>query len=204
MIKKLSQLLSFLFSPLLVPTYGILIAFNYSYLVLASIGTRIGVCAVIFIFTCLFPLLLIGTMWKLGKVSEPGLNKRTDRTIPYIITALSYVGAIVYLYSVKSPVWLLMFFSGGLLAVVISTIVNRWWKISAHMAAVGGLLGLCIKMMLGGVAVKPMLGIVVAAIIVCGLVGSARLVLERHTLGQVTAGFFNGLISVLLLTFLIN
>lgn len=204
MIKKISQILSFIFSPLLVPTYGILMAFNYSYLVLASTGTKVGVTAVVFIFTCLFPLLLIGTLWKLGKVSDPGLNSRTDRTVPYLITAASYVAATIYLLNVKSPTWLVMFFCGGFSAVVVSTIVNRWWKISAHMAAMGGLVALSVCMMTGGVAVRQMLWIVLTGIVLCGLVGTARLVLERHTLGQVAAGFLNGFVCVFLLMMLIK
>ncbi len=204
MIKKISQILSFVFSPLLVPTYGILLAFHYSYLMLAPTGTKAGVTAVVFIFTCLFPLLLIGTLWKLGKVSDPGLNSRTDRTVPYLITAASYVAAVVYLFSVKSPMWLIMFFCGGLMAVAFSTVINRWWKISAHMAAMGGLLALCMCMMTGGVAVRPMIWIVLTVAVLCGLVGSARLELERHTLGQVGAGFVNGMLCVGLLTLLIK
>lgn len=202
MINKISHIISFVFSPLLVPTYGILLAMTFSYLALANAMTKFGVTAVVFIITCILPLMLIALLWKLGKVSDPGLNNRGDRTLPYVITAVSYAASMVYLGSIKAPLWLLMFFGGAMLAVAICIAVNRWWKISAHMTAMGGLLALAFRISISGYAIKPMLWIVVAIVVACGAVATARLVLERHTLGQVTAGFFNGFVCVLGLSLL--
>lgn len=196
MIKKISHIVSFVFSPLLVPTYGVALAMTFSYLALAGTATRLGVTSVIFIITCIFPLLLIALLWKLGKVSDPGLNERGDRTLPYVITAASYIASMVYLGGIKAPVWMMMFFGGALLAVIICIIVNRWWKISAHMTAMGGLLALAFRIAVGGYAIRSMLWLVFALVVVCGVVATARLVLERHTLGQVTAGFVNGFVCV--------
>jgi membrane-associated phospholipid phosphatase len=95
-----------------------------------------------------------------------------------------------------------MFFAGGALACLISTIVNFWWKISAHMAGIGGLLALLwqIDAMELEIISRPwMVAYILIAIILSGLLGSARLLLKRHTLPQVIAGFLNGLICVSLM-----
>lgn len=201
-MNRLAHIISFVFSPLLVPTYAVWLVLATSVLSYTPLSTRVGVTLASFLLTCIFPLIAIGVMWKIGYISEPGLNKRTERTVPYVITALSYVACGIYLWRVNAPMWFVMFIGGALLATIISIVVNRWWKISAHMAAMGGLLAILVRIAISGLAVTPMLWIIILAIVACGAVATARLILERHTLGQVTAGFLNGFLCVIILSFL--
>lgn len=197
---RLARIISNVFSPLLVPTYGVWLALTTTYLAVASTKVRWGVTAATFIITCVFPGLFILALWKLGKLSDPGLNKRTERTVPYLITIASYIGFGVYLWSAHAPIWLVMFAAGAALSAVVATVVNRWWKISAHMTAMGGLMALVCRIAIGDIAVTHMLGWAVVVAMLCGAVGSARLILNRHTPLQVAAGFANGFICVFLLS----
>lgn len=196
-INKLASVVSTLFSPLLVPTYAVGLSLATTILVLTPLRTRVGVVAAIFMITCVFPMLVIGVLWKAGYVTDPGLNKRTERTVPYLVTMASYIGAGFYLWRVHAPLWLVMFLVGAIFASLTSLVVNRWWKISAHMAAMGGLLGLTIGIGMSSLNVENMVWWIVAVAIMCGAVGSSRLILKRHTPMQVLAGFFNGLVWVL-------
>ena len=74
--------------------------------------------------------------------------------------------------------------------------MNLWWKISAHSAGFGGIIALLLFMQTDGVQAFNLIWITCAVILLAGLVGSARLYLERHTLGQVAVGFLNGYFCV--------
>lgn len=66
----------------------------------------------------------------------------------------------------------------------------------------GGLCALIFYLMLSGNSIYNLEWEFLAAMILAGLVCSARLLLQRHTLLQVTAGFVNGFLWVLLLPML--
>lgn len=200
-IMLVSRLFSSVFSPLLVPTYGILLAFSLSVLCLLPGAVRWGVTAVVFVATCIIPMVAILALWKLKIVSDPGLNNRTERTIPYIITGLCYLACGIYLWRLHAPEWLYAFMFGGAIAVGVCIVVNRWWKISAHMAANAGLLAVVMRILSEGVAASPTAVCVWLTIVclACGCVGTSRLILQRHTLGQVAAGTLVGFLAVYLL-----
>lgn len=201
-MKKLSQILSTVFSPLFVPTYGVAIAFWCTMLAITPLGVRWRLLIAVFAVTCLIPALLIYGMHRAGFIKDPGLNNRTERTIPYILTALSYGAGAWILGHAKAPDWLWLFMIGGMAAVVVNAVVNRWWKISAHLAAMGGLLALTFRIAMSQTVLPgfPFMWMVVATVIAAGAVGTARVYLDRHTVGQVGAGFLNGFLCVFIVT----
>ena len=52
----------------------------------------------------------------------------------------------------------------------------------------------------GDIALYNMIWWIAAVVVLCGAVGTSRLILERHTPLQVFAGFVNGFVCVLLLS----
>ncbi len=199
-MNKISNILSALFSPLLVPTYGMAMAGTLTILHLlpdSLIWTAVGIT---FVITGLIPISAIIAMYRSGFIKDAALNERTERSVPYIITALCYMGCGLFLYKANAPFWLPMFFAGGALACVINTIVNRWWKISAHAAAMGGLVALMFRIVASHYALYNLNIWISAVIILAGLVMTARLYLKRHTLWQVLLGFVNGFLCVYLLS----
>lgn len=199
-LESLAHFFSFIFSPLLTPTYGIAVAFYTSYMAVLPVPTLIKVTAVVFAVTCLLPMIAIGILWKLGKVSDPGLNKQGERTLPFVISGLSYALMTVYMFMLHAPLWLCMYAISGLLIVIVCCLINLRWKISIHLAALGGMLGLITHILVGGVMIRPVLPWLLWGIIIAGAVGTARLILRRHTLAQVGAGFALGFLITLLLT----
>ena len=68
--------------------------------------------------------------------------------------------------------------------------INIWWKISTHTAAIGGVAGsLQAFAILFGF--NPMWWLCLV-FVVGGMVGTSRMVLLQHTLWQVVAGFLTG------------
>lgn len=199
-MNKIATILSLVFSPLLVPTYGVALALWVSALSSVPVSVRFGVVAVTFIITGVVPLLAIAGMWRLGLVKDPGVNERTERTVPYIITAASYLACTVYLFKANAPLWLVGFLAGAFVAALISLAVNCRWKISAHMAAMGGLVAIAFRLAVSDYAIVDMLWVIVAVVLAAGLVGTARIGMHRHTIWQVVAGAANGFVCVMLLS----
>lgn len=193
---RLAHLFSAVFSPLLVPTYGIMAAIWLSVLALVPSSAKWGVVIVTWLVTCLLPMLSIFALVRLGKVSDPGLNNRKERTIPYVVTAVCYLVCAIYLYKAHGPAWLWGFPTGGALAVAICLPVNFKWKISAHMTGMGGLVAVFFVMAMRGVAVYNLNWCITAAVIAAGLVGTSRVYLGRHTVMQVLAGTVVGFLCV--------
>lgn len=193
--------MSTLFSPLLVPTYGVLGALYASILaIVVPTSTKLIVAGITLFITGAVPMIAIGALYLTKRISDPGLNKQGERTIPYIITGICYLACAYYLHSISAPVWLWTFPLGGAAAVIVSIIVNRWWKISAHLAGMGGVTAVFFRVAIDGVAMPGILWWIVTSVFLTGLLATSRVELGRHTVGQTLAGAANGFIWVLLLS----
>ena len=194
-MNKLATLLSTLFHPLLMPTYGISIALYTSYM--RIFGDRLlGIVIVgVLLTTCILPSLGIYILYKLGHISDFRLHERTERTIPYLINFACYVACYLYLYRFGIPGWIIAFIAGAIVALIISLFINRYWKISAHMVAAGSMVTLVFLMSFYGLMLTPyILPLQIASVLLAGAIGSSRILLKRHTLGQVGAGFALGIL----------
>ncbi len=197
---KIARLFSWILSPILMPTYAMILCLWVTALCILPLSLRWTVVGTVFLLTCLVPALAIMLMYWMGIISAPGLNNRTERYIPYAITLLCYLGSAYYMYRIHAPMWMIMFMVGGAGAALLSCIVNIWWKISAHSAAIGGLLALCFRIASDGLYVHPILPWLFVVTVLCGVLGTSRLLLKCHTFWQVVAGTANGFLWVYLLT----
>lgn len=198
-IKGAASVISTIFSPLLMATYGVALAMFLSFLCFIPAATKLTVILETFLATAAIPVIGIFILSRLKVISDPKLNERRDRTFPYIIETACFIGLAVYLNHINAPAWLSLFLIGGALALIVLTVVNRWWKISGHATGMGGLCALLFYLMLSGNSIYSLQWEFLAAILLAGAVCSARVVMGRHTLGQVAAGFLNGFLWVALL-----
>lgn len=201
-INGVASALSIIFSPLLMATYGVALAMVLSFLCFIPTATKLTVILETFLATTAIPVIGIFILSRLKVISDPKLNERRDRTFPYLIETACFIGLAVYLNHINAPAWLSLFLIGGAVALVVLTVVNRWWKISGHATGMGGLCALVLYLMLSGNSIYDLQWEFLVAVLLAGLVCSSRVILGRHTLGQVTAGFFNGFLWVILLPML--
>lgn len=199
-MKRVSQILSYIFSPLLVPTYGMILASFLSVLSVLSARVLCTTVAITFVITCVIPACGIMAMYKTGFLTDPGVNVRTERSLPYALTILCYVGCCFFLYRAGAPSWLTMFYAGGGAAALINAVVNLKWKISAHAAAMGGLVAMLFRIAAMHQSVVDLNIWISAVVVLAGAIMTARVYLQRHTLMQVLAGCANGFLCVWLLT----
>ena len=195
---KFFRFISAVFSPLIVPCYGLALALAVTPLALLPPGIRLGILGVCALMLFIAPVLVILILYRTGFVTDPGLNLRKERTLPYCVTMVCYLVCAGYLVSLGAPLWLPGIIVGGCLAILITLIVNFRWKISGHMAGMGGLVAVTFFLTINRLAMVPMMWIVIAALLLAGLVGTARLALNRHTPMQVLCGAINGFASVYL------
>lgn len=173
-----------------------IIVLTTSILFVVSTNSKLSVIGMTFAITCLMPLLAIFLLYKLRIVSDSGLNNQKERLIPYSITTVCYLALAYYLSAIHSPAWLWAFVVGAAAATVVSAVVNLWWKISAHAAAMGGLVAMTFLLMYFKLNVVNLNLLFFAIVLAAGLVCTSRLILERHTLWQLLAGTLNGIICV--------
>lgn len=182
--------ISAVFHPLVLPTLAFLLLMNSAfYFALLPFDAKKTILLVVFLSTFLLPLVSIGLMG-LNARFKPDLSKSPDRVIPMLSTAVFYYVGFYTLGRLHVyPVYKVFLISSILIIVVLMMISVRW-KISVHMAGIGGLIGAFIALSLRlELNSSFVLSILVG---IAGLIGSSRLVLGKHTPTQVYAGFFTG------------
>ena len=204
-MKFLAHIVSILFYPMLMPLYGILLfCVGAKQLVPLLPSLYIGLCiAGTAVITLFIPIFLLLFMWKRGQIDSLHINDAKQRTTPYIYTLICY-GFWAYFLRVtlQLPVFLLLVAIGSMVALLAVTIINHWWKISAHLTGIGGLLGGICSFGLS-YAVLPFWPIIIVLLVALILM-YARLYLDAHTPMQVVCGFILGLLSTFIPTLIMT
>lgn len=199
LITAMARFLSSALSPLLMPAYGVFLTLWVSFLCSLAPGVRWAVVMVVFGITCIMPVILIAILHNFKIITDKRLDNRRERLIPYIGGIVCSIAAAFYLGHIHSPVWFVMFQGGAALTALVLMLVNLKWKISAHLAGIGGVVALLYQIHVQGLEAFNLFWVICAAIFVAGMLGSSRIILGRHTFPQVAAGFFVGYASVTLM-----
>ena len=119
---------------------------------------------------------------------ELGVKER--RMVPYVIAIVCY-GLCYYLMQVlRIPHFMASIVMAALIIQVVCGIINQWWKISTHTAAIGGVTGALLAFSLA-FSYNPVWWLCIV-IVIAGILGTARMILRQHSLSQVVAGFIVG------------
>ncbi len=191
----LSQTLSIILHPLFMPTYGMILymmviqnrLFNlpFLYIWLSIIGTSI--------LTVIIPISLIFILLKKGQIDSLHIENSKQRTTPYIYTLICF-GFWCYFLRVTMHlphIWLFIAI-GATIALAIVMLINHWWKISAHLTGMGGLLGGICSMALFYTMLPSAL--IISVLIISLLLMYARLYTNAHTPMQVVSGYLLGIL----------
>jgi hypothetical protein len=209
MLKIAANILTYVFHPLLMFTYMLLILLlvNPYMFGVNNMGDQMKLVAVVFLYSVFMPGLAIVLMKALGFVKTFEMTDRYDRIIPYIGTGVFYI-AIYYLLlkSPDVPQAYKMFTLGGVIGLFTAFFINNFSKISIHAVGMGGLLTMTIITMallkqssfpiesqLFGTMRIAMSTVLLIVILFAGLVGSARLYLKAHTPGELWGGYLVGI-----------
>lgn len=175
-------------------TYGIALAFTFSYLAFYPATVKWAIAGGAFLTTALIPALFILLLMKSGAASNMALTERKERALPYLIFTTSLTVCVYYLYKMRMPFWLLAVGIGACVALVVATCINFYWKISAHSIGTGGLLGGI--MGISRLHLSNPYGGFILFILIAGFVAASRIYLKQHTPMQTYAGFALGFVCV--------
>ena len=191
-----ANFLSTALSPLLMPTFGVFLALWVSVLCLLPYGRRVALLLVCMGITCIIPLIFLSVLRHFKLVKDIHVDMREQRLIPYLFTALCYGVSAFYLHYWHSPRWFVMFMVGSAITVLVMALINLKWKISAHMAGIGGVIALIYQIHVQGLSAFNLMWLLCITVIMAGLLGSSRMVLKRHDILQVVAGVVVGFLCV--------
>lgn len=193
---RTARVISAIFTPFSIPFLAFLILFLFSYLRIMPIQYKLIVLGVVYCFTILMPTLTIFLFRKINGFSPEDLGERKRRFMPFLLTIASYVFCLVMMHRLNIPWYMTGIILAALIMMVICIVVNLKWKLSEHMAGVGAIVG-------GLVSFSALFGYnpvwwLCLFILIAGVLGTARIILQHHTLGEVLVGFAVGLICSLL------
>ena len=195
---RVAKVTSALFTPFSIPFLSFLVLFLFSYLRIMPMAYKLIVLGIVYCFTILTPVVTIFLFRKINGFDIQELTERKKRYVPILLTIISYVFCLLMMRKLNISWYMTGIILTALIVSVICMIVNLKWKLSEHMAGMGGVIG-------GLVSFSALFGYNPVAwlcvfILIAGVLGSARILLGHHTLGEVLGGFTVGLlVSVLVL-----
>ena len=186
-IVMMAKVLSAVFNPFFLPVVGLLALFIFSYLSLLPWEAKLYILILVATFTILLPTTLIRLFrrWRGWSVADISLRER--RIVPYIIAIICYLLCYHIIGSVVMA---------SLMIQVVCAIINHWWNISTHTAAIGGVAGAIIAFA-EIFSFNPIWWLSIV-LLLAGMVGTSRMILKRHTLAQVVTGFLIGMACAIL------
>lgn len=196
-----AHFVSMLYAPFYLPVVAFVVLFIFSYLNLLPLQTKIVLTLIVYFFTILLPHFTIYLYRKLNGWTRHQMSKRERRFVPYILSIISY-GALLYLlYNIHMPRFAMGVVGGALVIQIVCALVNSRIKISTHAAASGGVIGAL--MAFSFIFAFNPIGWLCLAILLCGMVSTARLILRQHTYAEigwgVIVGIVSGFVSILLI-----
>lgn len=193
---RIARMVSAIFTPFSIPFLAFLILFLFSYLSIMPIQYKLIVLGIVYCFTIVIPVLAIFIFKKINGFSAQELGERKKRYVPFFLTIISYVFCLLMMNRLNIPWYMSGIILATLIMMIICIVVNLKWKLSEHMAGAGAVIG-------GLVAFSALFGYnpvwwICLFILIDGVLGTARIILGHHTIGEVMGGFAVGFICSLM------
>lgn len=205
-MKLASQIISWIFMPLLMPIYALLLVMfipsnidfiqNNQCMYAMDFQFKKAFLYMFFIFCVLAPGVSILILKRRGIIDSIDMDTQKERYIPilvmffYCLVLFFYINYLINVNRLIVPKFLTTLPLSGVAVTAVFIIVNRWRKISIHGAAAGILVGFILAYILQQVEYE--LWIFTISLLVAGVVMSARLYLQKHTLSEVIIGWLIG------------
>ncbi len=198
----LALIITVVFQPLIMPTlvFGLIL---YGVPEASSVPGEFKprIFYLIVLSTLVIPMITIIGLRLSGTVKSLHMVELKDRLIPFSVTSLYFLMTVYFMSQIGEldPImWQSLAVIAGV--VVVLTIVTLFWKMSAHMTGIGGVLALVVVL---GMKFPnfPALYPLLLAIVLAGMVGTARLALDAHRPLEIYVGLAYGFISCFALYF---
>ena len=199
-----ANLLSYVFHPIFIPLYVMwfIVFVHPSYFSGFSFGAKLQTIAITFQNLVFYPLFSIVLLKAVGFISSVFLRTKKDRIIPYMACGIFFFwGYTVFKSQAQYPPIVPSFILGMFLASSGALLANIYYKISMHAIGVGGLAGIffLIAQSNSMLMTWPMS----LALLIAGVVCTARLIVSDHSQKDIYTGFFVGFAAQLIAAFVV-
>lgn len=217
-MKAFAKLMSWLFIPLFMPVFGLLIAMYYpaesssalraqTSLYFMPAPFKLHILLLFSILSIIAPGFSLLMLKRQNKIESVEMDIKEERNFPIGITVVycAMLGAFVWYQIPRGLVPDVIFTLpwAGVLAASVAGLINRYEKISLHAMGAGMLFGFMVAYYNTQIIFE--VNLIIAIAILGGLIMSARMYLGKHTLRQSLMGYLLGFFSVfLMLTFFPN
>ena len=191
-----ARIVSLVFTPFYLPILGLIALFTLSYLRQMPWSYKFQVLIMVYLFTVLLPTVLIHLYRRYQGWTLIQLANKERRMVPYVISILCYFACVYWMDYLHIPHFMSNIVTAALFIQIVCALINVWWKISAHMAAIGGVAG-ALFVFAEVFAFNPVWWHCLV-FVVAGILGTSRMILRQHTLLQVVAGFLVGIVCAII------
>lgn len=195
-MKKLLSLFSYIFHPIFVPFYSVLLYFSITYFYFSKLEISI-ILGQVLILTCLIPISIYFLLKSLGVIqSSVMVSKPSERIIPYVINILLLI-TLKYYVLYNNSAYAINFYIWGLIYSYIALLVFLFFRLkcSAHIALLGSCFLFFVTQLIEHQNAN-LIGII-ALIFIIGFTATSRLFFKAHTSTEIILGFLIGVIPQL-------
>ena len=185
-----ARIMSMIFTPFYLPIVGLIALFIFSYMSLLPMMYKLVMLAMVYLLTVVAPSLLIHLYRLYQGWTSHELGRKERRLVPYIISIVCYFACFFWMEYRNTPRVISIIVVVALTIQMVCALINIWWKISTHTAAIGGVAGGLISYSIA-FSFNPLWWLCFV-LILAGAVGTARMILRQHSLSQVIGGFLVG------------
>lgn len=196
MERAIALIISIIFQPLIIPTlvFG-LILFGVPEASSVPASFKLKIFYLIVLSTLVIPMLTIFGLRLSGTVKSLHMHTIKDRAIPFSVTTVYFLMTVYFMFKINEldPI---LWQSLGVIALVVLvlTVVTFFWKMSAHMTGIGGLVAIVVVLGLRFTNFQVLYPLLLS-LLLSGVVGSSRLYLDAHKPVEIYAGFIFGFLA---------
>jgi len=197
-----ARVISGLFHPVLMPFFTLILMLHAHFFFSGLLPAKeiLLLIGSVLLTTVICPFLMIYLLYRIRFVSSLYMEKREERILPLLSIAVFYYLTYYLLKGMSLSLLFSYFMLNATLLIIICLFINFFFKISLHMAGIGGVtgfwLGLSIRQ---GTPNEILLAIL---FLLCGLLGFARLKDGNHSPKEVYAGLLAGSVTLFILIML--
>lgn len=196
-VRAFGQAVSVIFHPLFIPSYLTAYLLYIDPYAFAEMGPQLKFykIAAVFFSTAFLPFFSVVLMKLLGFIKSIFLTSSRDRIIPYMASMIFYFNIWYVARNLHDSRFLVAMLLAVFLSSIAGLMANIYYKISMHGIAVGATLVLFLWMSFSGPAFNGFW--LSMAVLVTGLVCTARLIVSDHRPFDIYSGLVAGAVCQL-------
>ncbi len=200
---KTSQIVSYIFHPLLFPFYTIITLITQKpYLYIdVPLSYTIFLLGTVLLTTIIFPLFINYFLFRKQVITSFFLKTKEERVDPILCIAIFYYLTYYLLKGVLVSGFFSYYMLGATLLAIFALLINFYHKVSLHLISIGAFTGFYLGMAI--TSGYNFLHYILLGIFLSGLIGYARLKSQSHIPSEIYSGFLVGFFTMIALVFLI-